>query len=408
MSGLNILMYGDSPVVRSGFGRVMRNLAYYFKKAGHNVYILGINHPLKAYDIEEYPYIIEPAVMNSQKDIFGRQKLIDILEGKDNSILSGITFNCLFTLHDINVLGFLYLTLAQHKKEFQKLHPGLKWMWYVPVDSHFPKGIDKEPPWEKIIDSCDYPVFFTKYGIKEYGKKAEYAYHGCETDIFYPEEKGNDFRKSYFQGRVGSNDYLIINVSRNGKRKNIPDTIRVFSVLKKSIPNAKLYLHMPKKEDDNLVSLVNHIDPSLELMKDWFYANGLHSFEESDMRSLYNAADVLLTTTHGEGWGLPITEAMACKLPVVGPKCTSLTEILDEDRGWLVDIDPSRKICYGMDDLYRTRPSLSISHALKQLLDVRHNKKDREIVVENAYDWVQDLTWEKTAEPFVKYVKENL
>ena len=42
---------------------------------------------------------------------------------------------------------------------------------------------------------------------------------------------------------------------------------------------------------------------------------------------MYNAADLYLTTSLGEGWGLGVTEAMACHTPVAMPRHTSLAEI---------------------------------------------------------------------------------
>ena len=38
---------------------------------------------------------------------------------------------------------------------------------------------------------------------------------------------------------------------------------------------------------------------------------------ENRMRELYNTADVFVTTTRGEGFGMPMAEAMACGLPVI-------------------------------------------------------------------------------------------
>jgi glycosyltransferase involved in cell wall biosynthesis len=47
------------------------------------------------------------------------------------------------------------------------------------------------------------------------------------------------------------------------------------------------------------------------------------------LAGLYNAADLYLTTSLGEGWGLGVTEAMACHTPVAMPAHTSLLEIGD-------------------------------------------------------------------------------
>jgi glycosyltransferase involved in cell wall biosynthesis len=42
------------------------------------------------------------------------------------------------------------------------------------------------------------------------------------------------------------------------------------------------------------------------------------------MPLIYSALDVYLTTTQGEGWGLPALEAMACGVPVVAPRWSGL------------------------------------------------------------------------------------
>src|SRR5262249_54512238 len=47
--------------------------------------------------------------------------------------------------------------------------------------------------------------------------------------------------------------------------------------------------------------------------------------------------DVYFTTTLGEGWGLPITEAMAAGLPVVAPRHSSLEELGGDGRAILYD-----------------------------------------------------------------------
>lgn len=40
---------------------------------------------------------------------------------------------------------------------------------------------------------------------------------------------------------------------------------------------------------------------------------------EADMARLYNSCDAFISATRAEGWGLPISEAMACGLPTVAP-----------------------------------------------------------------------------------------
>lgn len=59
----------------------------------------------------------------------------------------------------------------------------------------------------------------------------------------------------------------------------------------------------------------------------------LGSVPHSDMPELYRQADLLLFPTVREGFGLAVAEAMACGLPVVASDCSSLPELIDQDKG---------------------------------------------------------------------------
>jgi glycosyltransferase involved in cell wall biosynthesis len=60
------------------------------------------------------------------------------------------------------------------------------------------------------------------------------------------------------------------------------------------------------------------------------------SWGDREMRLMYGAADALVMTARREGWGLPVTEAMLCGLPVVAPDYGPFHAQLDEGRGTLV------------------------------------------------------------------------
>lgn len=55
------------------------------------------------------------------------------------------------------------------------------------------------------------------------------------------------------------------------------------------------------------------------------YTDGAYTL--SDMNDVYNSFDVFLTTSTAEGWGLTLSEAICCKLPVIYGAHTSQGEI---------------------------------------------------------------------------------
>lgn len=54
---------------------------------------------------------------------------------------------------------------------------------------------------------------------------------------------------------------------------------------------------------------------------------------------LYNSCDGFVLATRGEGWGLPIFEALACAKPVIVPCFGALEELLDKSLAYLVRVD---------------------------------------------------------------------
>ena len=60
----------------------------------------------------------------------------------------------------------------------------------------------------------------------------------------------------------------------------------------------------------------------------------IHPASEQELAELYNAADVYVSNSVAEGFGLPIAEALACGTPVICPDNSAQTE-LAKDHGWL-------------------------------------------------------------------------
>ena len=104
---------------------------------------------------------------------------------------------------------------------------------------------------------------------------------------------------------------------------------------------------------------------------------------------IYNASDVVTSTTLGEGWGLSWIEAMATKTPVIMPANTALVENITEDRGWTCKsgADPSHFTVVPNDNEV-VRPLVDVNDMVNTMLDVYNNPEEAARRAENAYEWI--------------------
>lgn len=61
-----------------------------------------------------------------------------------------------------------------------------------------------------------------------------------------------------------------------------------------------------------------------------------HNLQPAELPGLYTAADCLVYPTRGEGFGLPIAEAMACGLPVIVPAAGAPLDFCNADTAYLI------------------------------------------------------------------------
>jgi glycosyltransferase involved in cell wall biosynthesis len=206
-----------------------------------------------------------------------------------------------------------------------------------------------------------------------------------------------NFRHLAFRGDA-DNKFLIVNVNRNQRRKDIARSLMVLKELKDRGHNdVVLYLHMAAIDvGGNVFDQAESL--GLQIGKDYLVPENFSPHAGLPIEILnmvYNAADAFLTTTHGEGWGLSVTEAMATKTPIVAPNNTSLSEMLADNRGYLVDsgVDSSMWIIKDQDN-DRLRPLMDIKQAADRLIDIKNGKLPD---VDGAYEWLKTHNWDNIA-----------
>lgn len=407
---LCLMDYGKD--TRTGFATVSTNIKREIKKAfGEKISldILGINHYGEDYVEEDGTRVFSAKINDVKKDDFGRYYFLKMVQEGD--------YDGVFIIQDLGVIHPIIPILESVKQKKKEQGKKLfKSIWYFPVDCHLFATLTRH------LEFFDVIVTYTDFGRDEILKfrpdlkgKIKVIPHGNNPKDFYPlsvEEK-NKFRKEYF----GKNaDKLIItNVNRNQPRKDIPNTIFGFIEAKKDWRanginrEPFLYLHcMPK---DPLGHDLRAILMQTQLVeyKDFMllpkqYEENLLGVEM--LNGIYNASDIYITTTLGEGWGLTITEAFATKTPVIAPNTTSIKELSAYgSRAYLLEtIVP---FCSTVDNIIREQTDCwEIGERIIELSnDLTHNNAKLNDKVNKAYEYVQSLNWEDVCKRWIEYFK---
>lgn len=208
---------------------------------------------------------------------------------------------------------------------------GLKkpWACWFPQDSY--------PPCATVVEramQADYPIAMSKFGVesmREQGVDCHYIPHGCSVDIYEPLDRAECRREL----RLPEDKFIVLMVAANQSfpsRKAFPECLAAFKQFHLIYPDSLLYLHTTRKprgqawdgvELDILVHSLG-LDDCVKFTEEYSLVLGL---PDTEMAKIYNAADVLLSASMGEGFGIPIIEAQACGLPVITTKFSSMTEL---------------------------------------------------------------------------------
>jgi glycosyltransferase involved in cell wall biosynthesis len=206
----------------------------------------------------------------------------------------------------------------------------------APVYHYCPIEGDNLPPyWRQLWDIVE-PVAMSEYGARtigeHIGRPVPVIYHGVDTDDFYPVSpgrpirvRGNTLRSKEECKLLFERDperLLLLRADRNAYRKFYPKTLEAFGLIAAREPNVDLILHCqpidPKADGPDLIQELLRLPKDIHNRVGWTLGHDTHvGFSRPELNALYNAADIYISTTGGEGFGLTLAESMAAGTPVV-------------------------------------------------------------------------------------------
>jgi glycosyltransferase involved in cell wall biosynthesis len=328
-----ILIVGDA-VAPTGFARVIRSI---FEPL-HQEYEL---HQLATrFDggSHDYPWKLYPAAKGA--DRYGFDQVAGLIDQLQPAIV--------FLLYDI-------VFQVQYLEHLRKANWRSQIVFYSPVESGpiAPEIIQR-------LSGISRYVVFTEYGRREIGNAVEIVReidpafrfphlevipHGVATDKFFPlPDKSEARRRMRLDDAEHRDAFIVLNANRNMARKRIDLTIHGFALFAKDKPaNVKLYLHMATEDTGwNVLILAKRygiFDRLIMTQAD----NTRPTFSDEQLNLLYNACDVGLTTTTGEGWGMPSFEHAATRAAQIIPRHTSLADLWKDAAEF---IEPAMTLTY--------------------------------------------------------------
>lgn len=236
----------------------------------------------------------------------------------------------------------LLLTLADvwilTNPEFDKIPKIASW---VPLDH-----ISMPPAVKKWLDKPNVmPIAMAPWGVEqmtEVGIESTYIPHAIDTHVFKPTETiaGQNTRRFL---NLEDDDFLVVVNSANKANKSLhrkafAELLYGFSLFRKKVPNAYLYIHTEPTGMFGGFHLPRLAAACGLPMDAVLFPNPIDyrfGFEREDLAALYTAADVVLQVSYGGGFELPIMEAQSCGTRVISTAWSGPKDLVADD-GWLV------------------------------------------------------------------------
>jgi glycosyltransferase involved in cell wall biosynthesis len=240
------------------------------------------------------------------------------------------------------------------------------------------------------------PVAMSRFGyelMRTFDLDPLYVPHGVDTQLFRPQREIRDAvrdeldipRDVFLVGMVGAN---VGNPSMH--RKGFDKAFLAFNEFARRHQDAWMYVHANATPQDTglkldtLATVIGCPSGRIRFPHAQAFQLGIPT---QAVAYTYQAFDVLLQPSLGEGFGIPIVEAQASGVPVIVSDHSAMTELCGA--GWLVDGDP---LWDALQESFFISPHVrSIVDALEQAYDHRDDQALRDRAASFAAGYDADL-----------------
>jgi glycosyltransferase involved in cell wall biosynthesis len=321
----------------TGFGRVTHSIGdRLVDEYGHDISVLAINHRGDHWPTKLKLY--RPNTLK-QDDIFGFSRVVEMLGKVEPDVV--VMLNDPYVL-----LSYLFENNFDRERILLQYRPLIT---YLPVD-----GTNQPPTWSSVLTGVSKTVAMSKHGQSVF-PKAELVYHGVDSKAFYPISDESPLTLSNGEVVKSKRDckrafgydpdgFLVLRVDKNSGRKDFAATWKALVPVLKKYKDIQVHFHTEGKNSQSGVDLGTLFTREEDVHTRFFLPDMFNTFDgwaEQDLCALYNAADIFVSTSRGEGFGLTIAESLACSVPVIAQNVSAIPEVVGEG-GILVE--PQRLI----------------------------------------------------------------
>jgi len=217
------------------------------------------------------------------------------------------------------------------------------------------------------------PAYFNP-GIKGYRIDGPFTFL---TMFEWGERKAPEILLKAFNDEFGSSEdvVLICKAYNQDPAVHIPAQVRNY------------YL---KDSGGRIVFSINEVVPSYQL------------------GSIYRSVDCFVLASRGEGWGLPILEAMACGLPVIATNWSAQSDFISNDTAYLLDVErlrPAEAKCPYYEGFNWAEPSYE--HLRSLMRHVFENRDEAKTLgVRASAEVLTKWSWEQSVKKILARLDE--
>lgn len=370
---MTILYISDFDLKGSGYSNIALKLCTHLVNHGYDVLTVGFGYKGEEHN---HPFTIIP--------LHGLEHIAPMIKNLQNS---GVEIEAIVTALDIP----LQLNLLRHINA-----PG-----DIPYIGIFP--LEAGPlcqSWAIDLLRMDKRLIMTEFGKEELaraGVTSTVIPIGVDTESWRPPtpDERTTLRKAL---GVKDDTFVVLTVADNQERKNLSRSMEIFADFSKDYPNSQYWL--VTRVGSPVGWKLNDLAIQLGIMDKFNAWDRGMAFKQ--LWGLFAASDCFLLTSKAEGLAMPVLEAMAMRLPVVGTDCTAIREHLF-NRGYLINTDYVIIDPFGNGNRYFADRTYG-AHLLKDIPDPFY-REEKELFINEAYSYVQARTWDKAGAVLVEAIE---